>query len=447
MNYMKKASYIFILFLAVSFTACDKYLEVKPKGLVIPEKLTDYEGMLNSRTMTMTFPINLLDFTDDVFNKIDAVNQSPTANGYYWRPMISIDERATPDIWGPLYRCIYDANVIINGVPEASDGSEADKAKVMAEAKVIRANNYLELLTVFAKVYDPASAATDPGLPMVTSIDVTDKIPPRSTVKATLDAIIDDVKAAIDVLPTTNLNRYRVTKYSAYGLLSRIYLYMGDFVNAATYTDKALEATHAILDYNDYEDGDQMPVYDLNPEVLWQRSAVSGSPIFMIYSDDLNSYFNSSDIRYSFLTVTNNDGLGRSSLPGRYSFGIGFPEMYLTKAELLARQNHFNEAMAIVNMIRKKRIKTADYTDQAAASGEEALTKVLAERRRELAFSGLRWFDMKRLDREGRMPEVKRIDKDNNQVEATLPPHSPNYTFEIPVRVQLFNPGMELNHK
>ncbi len=75
------------------------------------------------------------------------------------------------------------------------------------------------------------------------------------------------------------------------------------------YTDKALEAPYAILDYNSYANADLVPVYDLNPEVLWQRAAVSGSPIFMIYSQDLNSYFNSSDIRYSFLTVTNNDGL------------------------------------------------------------------------------------------------------------------------------------------
>ncbi len=59
-------------------------------------------------------------------------------------------------IWGPLYRCIYNANVIINGVPEVTDGTKEKRDEVMAEAKVIRANNYLELLTVFAKAYDPA---------------------------------------------------------------------------------------------------------------------------------------------------------------------------------------------------------------------------------------------------------------------------------------------------
>ncbi|SEW01659.1 RagB/SusD family nutrient uptake outer membrane protein [Chitinophaga arvensicola] len=444
---MKNYLFILIFFSAVSFTACNKYLDVKPKGLVIPEKLADYESMLNSPTMVQTFPINLLDFTDDVFIATDAASQSPSNNGYCWKRVLTVDEKASPDVWGPIYRCIYDANVIINGVPAAPDGTKEEKDKVIAEAKVIRANNYLELLTVFAKAYYPATAATDPGMPMVTSTNVTDAAPARSSLKATLDAIIADVKAAIEVLPASNLNRYRLTKYAAAGLLSRIYLYMGDFPNAAIYTDKALEATHTLLDYNSYASSYDVPVYDLNPEVLWQRAS-TGTPIFMVYSEDLNTYFNSSDLRYSFLAISFGNGkIIRLSFPGEYSFGISFPEMYLTKAELLARNNHPNEAMDIVNMIRKKRIITDDYADQTATSAEDALAKVFAERRRELAFSGLRWFDMKRLDREGRMPEVQRINKETNKVEARLASHSPNYTFEIPVRVQMFNPGMELNHK
>ena len=209
----------------------------------------------------------------------------------------------------------------------------------------------------------------------------------------------------------------------------------------------ALQAPHALLNYNAYATYTLMPVYDLNPEVLWQRAAVSGSPTFMLYSADLKTYFNASDIRYEFLTVTNNNGLGRASLPGVYNFGITFPEMYLTRAELLAREGKFNEAMLVVNMLRKNRIRTAAYADQSAVSAEDALVKVLAERRRELAYSGLRWFDMKRLDLEGRISEVKRINPTTQAVDATLPPHSPKYTFEIPVRVSAFNPDMELNHK
>lgn len=443
-----KNRHIALLFLAAGiFSACNKFLDVKPKGIILPEKVADYEGILNSPTLTKTFPINLLDFADDNFNKPNALDQSPTANGYYWRPILTINEKASPEVWGPLYRAIYDTNVIINGIPKVSGGTEAEKQRIVGEALVIRASCYMTMLTVFAKAYDPATAGKDPGLPMVTSINVTDKVPGRSTLKATLDGIIGDITTAIDGLPASNVNRYRVTKYAAYGLLARIYLYMADFPNAKKYTDMALQAPHSFLNYNTYTNKNQMPVYDLNPEVLWQRSAITGSPVFMLYSDELKSYFNSSDIRYQFLTVTNNSGLGRSGLPGTYNFGITFPEMYLTKAELLAREGKFNEAMEIVNTIRKNRIKTASYADQSATTPAEALIKVLAERRRELAYSGTRWFDMKRLDQEGRMPEVKRINPTTQAVEASLPPHSPKYTFEIPVRVTMFNPDMERNYK
>ncbi|WP_256001929.1 RagB/SusD family nutrient uptake outer membrane protein [Pedobacter deserti] len=442
-----KKTYIFLVLLAIVASSCKDFLEIKPKGIILPEKLSDYEGLLNAPSMTRTFPINLLDFTDDNLNTFEATVQSPTANGYYWRPILTMNEKASPDVWGPAYRSIYSANVIINGAGSATDGSDLQKQSVIAEALVVRANCYLELLTVFAKAYNPATAATDPGLPLVTSTDVNDKAPPRATLKATLDAIIADLKTAAESLPTTNINRYRATKYAAYGLLSRIFLYMGDFDNAETYTDMALQGTHSILNYNNYATYTLMPVYDLNPEVLWQRAAVSGSPIFMLYSNDLKTYFDSNDIRYSFLTVTNNNGLGRASLPGVYNFGITYPEMHLTRAELLARDGKFNEAMTVINTLRKNRIRTAAYADQTASSAEEALTKVLAERRRELAYSGMRWFDMKRLDQEGGMPEVKRINPKTGVVEATLSPRSPNYTFEIPIRVSAFNPDMELNHK
>lgn len=438
----------FLLFLIVIVvSSCKKFLDVTPKGIIIPEKVADYEGLLNAPSMTKTFPINLLDFADDNFNTFEATIQSPTANGYYWRPVITINEKANPDVWGPLYRCIYSANVIINGVKEAVDGTEAQKQSIYAEAMVVRAGCYMDLLTVFAKAYDPSTAAADPGLPLVNSTDVNDKVPGRSSLKATLDAMIADLNTAAEALPVSNVNRYRATKYAAYGLLSRIYLYMADFVNARKYTDLALQGPHTLLNYNSYATYSAVPVYDLNPEVLWQRAAVSGSPIFMLYSADLKSYFDANDIRYSFLTVTNNNGLGRAGFSGVYNFGITYPEMYLTRAELLAREGKFNEAMTVVNTIRKNRIRTANYTDQTALSAEDALVKVLAERRRELAYSGLRWFDMKRLDREGRMPEVKRINPTTQAVDASLPAHSPKYTFEIPIRVSSFNPDMELNHK
>lgn len=442
-----KHLYIILLPFACLLMACNEFLDVKPKGLVIPEKIAHYENLLNSPTLLKTFPINLLDFTDDFATSYDILNQSTAANGYYWRQILNTNEKENPAVWGSSYRCIYFANVIINGVESASDGTPQMKNSVLSEALVTRSACYLDLVTVFAKAYNPETAATDPGLPLQNSINVTDKAPARSTLKETFELMINDLMKSLISLPETNVNKYRATKYTAYGLLSRIYLYMGDYINAEKYTNLALSAPHSLLNYNNYTSKFLIPVSDLNPEILWLRASASGTTFGMVYSDGLKSLFDNSDIRYGFLTILANQKIARYGLPGTENFGITFPELYLTKAELLARAGRYSDAMDIVNNLRLHRIKSASYSLQSASNTEEALIKVFEERRREMAFCGLRWFDMKRLDQDGRMPTVNRVNPDNQVITASLVPHSAKYTFEIPLRVLMFNPEMQLNHK
>ena len=49
-----------IIYLALFLTSCHKYLDVTPKGIVIPSTTAQYEGMLNSPALTQTFPKELL---------------------------------------------------------------------------------------------------------------------------------------------------------------------------------------------------------------------------------------------------------------------------------------------------------------------------------------------------------------------------------------------------
>jgi hypothetical protein len=44
------------------------------------------------------------------------------------------------------------------------------------------------------------------------------------------------------------------------------------------------------------------------------------------------------------------------------------------------------------------------------------------------------------------MQAVLRLDAETQATIGTLASHSPNYTFEIPSRVLLFNPQMTKNH-
>jgi hypothetical protein len=196
----------------------------------------------------------------------------------------------------------------------------------------------------------------------------------------------------------------------------------------------------------------------VSPEVLWQRTSSNYTiPFQVLYSPELKNIYDSSvvytahpDLRYRYLSVATNPGLSRNNPNGSYAnFGITFPEMDLTRAEVMARTNDAAGAMGIVNTLRKARIQTAKYADLTAADAAEALTIVLAERRRELAFAGLRWFDMKRLDQDGRMPVVRRANLATNTTPYmlldSLVPHSVKYTFQVPIRVQQFNPDMTLN--
>ncbi|MFA4871079.1 MAG: RagB/SusD family nutrient uptake outer membrane protein [Pedobacter sp.] len=443
---MKKTlSYIFSALLLMSIVSCKDFLEVKPKGVILPEKLSDYGNILNSLTMTQTFPDALLFCTDDFYGEYSPIDPSMQANMFLWRETIDINDQVSPIIWGQLYRVIYDANVIINNAMKATEATDQQRKQVLAEALLVRSDAYFNLLTAFAKAYDPATAAKDPGLPLVTSSDVTGTAPQRSRLQVTLDTIINNTIQAAQHLPVNNINRYRGTQAAAYGLLSRVYLYMADYPNAAKYAELGLKMSHELLNYNSYTTIRAFPVTDLNPEILWQRASSNYAvPGQLLYSDDLKTYFNSSDLR-SLLTFTNAKGLNRATPPGRANFGITFQELYLNAAEAAARDRNVPKAMGIINDLRKKRIKTADYQDLTASDPETALVIVLAERRRELAYSGQRWMDMKRLDKDGRMTEVIRIDKKTGAVLATLKPHSKQYTFQIPVRVRTFNPDMEIN--
>jgi len=441
---MKYFKYI-LLGVMVSFSSCNKYLEVKPKGVILPEKLSDYEGLLTSHQLTETFPSHMMYLTDDVQGEFTITDRGSSANAYYWRPQLELNSELSPPVWGLLYSAIYYTNIILNYVDETNDGSEEQKKKIFGEAMIIKADCYFNLLTVYAKAYNASTASSDPGLPLINSTDVTDKTPQRSSVEETIAEIISLLKQAADNLPATNISRVRANKYAAYALLARVYLYMHDYNSASLYAEKALESDHELLDYNNYDRESLLPA-EQSPETIWMRlSEDYGVPGFMIYSDDLLQYLNDDDLRLAHFR--------RDPLPitriyarGNAGFGPTYPEMYLTKAEALALAGNANDAIDIVNMIRKKRIKTDAYVDLHANNSEEALEIVMAERRREMAFLGQRWMDMKRLDAENRMPDVIRKNLETSEVEATLKAGSSTYTFEIPVRVLLFNPEMTKNH-
>jgi hypothetical protein len=118
--------------------------------------------------------------------------------------------------------------------------------------------------------------------------------------------------------------------------------------------------------------------------------------------------------------------------------------MKLIIAESAARGHDLTTALQQLDDIRKDRFDAGNYIPYQSTNQDSVLQKVLEERNHELPFSGLRWFDMRRLDKEGRMGTVHRYDAQGNII-ATLAPHSNSYTLQIPVQVLKYNPGMKQN--
>jgi tetratricopeptide (TPR) repeat protein len=439
-----------ILVPAMLMVSCKKFLEVKPKGVIIAETINDYQGLLNSQLVLNPFGLNTLvifptdDITDVTFNLQSQT--SPKGNSYFWTAYIN-NTSVRPDLWADMYSCIANLNVVTEGVFSASDGTELQKRELYAEAMVAKVFNYMHLLSLFSPAYSKSTAASDYGIPYITSTDVSATVPSRRSLQACYDQLIKDVVEAIPDLPENNLNNTRVTKNAAYGMLTRIYMSMGDYVNAARYADLVLVSDKAmVLNYNDYI-GRKLPATNSSQEELWVKYCNNST---FRYSDELLArYDKTNDLRITFLATLRPDGTynygGQTYNPNR---GISYAEIYLDKAECLARAGDFSGALNIVNnTIRKNRFTPSKYTPLVATDTETGIKAVLEERRRELAFKGLRWIDMKRLDKDGRMPAVNRVAKDGTTLLATLIPGSSAYTFQIPLMVQSFNADMPLNKR
>ncbi|HEX2629037.1 MAG TPA: RagB/SusD family nutrient uptake outer membrane protein, partial [Chitinophagaceae bacterium] len=111
--------------------------------------------------------------------------------------------------------------------------------------------------------------------------------------------------------------------------------------------------------------------------------------------------------------------------------GIATDELYLIRAECYARESNTNAAMQDLNALLAKRIKP--FVPLVAGSADEALTFILAERRKELPFRELRWSDLKRLNKEP--ARATTLTRNLNGQLYTLAPNDLRYTLLIPDEV------------
>ena len=159
----------------------------------------------------------------------------------------------TEAMWQGHYSSIKNYNIAINSADNV-DEALATSAKVLKGiALYCRASSYLTLARHFGNAYDPATASTDPCVPLVLKYDQLEK-PARASVQDVYDQIILDLEEAEAILAEAAQNSVKVNKVNLAGQV-RAEVPTLDAVNAlkARYYidvreyDLAAEAAEAVI--------------------------------------------------------------------------------------------------------------------------------------------------------------------------------------------------------
>ncbi|AMP99813.1 RagB/SusD family protein [Pedobacter cryoconitis] len=456
---MKRKILIFtcLVMIIVGLQSCKKdFLEKKPnKALLIPTTLADFQALLDYPDV-MNMVTGLSNIASDDFYRIDAnllTLEAPERNSYLWN--VDIFEGSSTKDWNTPYQAIFYSNVILDGLKKldrnAANIQEFDR--IEGSALFFRALALYHLAQLFVEQYDEKTASSELGLPIRLTSDV-NIISGRGTLQQTYDRILQDFQEAALLLPEKGSAPNRPNKSAVFGYLSRVFLVMGNYVKASQFATSYLQINRELIDYNTLNASAARPMPNANinsnvevPLVISLNGYSYSSSTTTYVNPVLYNLYSDNDLRKTCFFA--NRGNGNFSFKGSYlasatSFGgPATDEMYLTRAECFARDNKLTEAMDDLNTLMKKRWKnTVAFPEFKATELKEGVKIILAERRKGLLNRGIRWVDLRRLNKDPNYAvTLKRTLNSSNYI---LEPNSKRYTFPIP-NDEINSSGIEQN--
>lgn len=106
-------------------------------------------------------------------------------------------------------------------------------------------------------------------------------------------------------------------------------------------------------------------------------------------------------------------------------------EVFLIKAECLARLGQVAQAMETLNKVRQTRILPTYYQPLSANSEAEAVPQIIRTKMNEMIMTTVPFCDARRLNAEGKYPIT--LSKQGPNGKLTLSPTSHLWTFPIPM--------------
>ncbi len=451
----RKLLQIIWLFLFIPL-ACEDFLAKPPQGeltqsnfpLIAGDALLAtnavYNTMRESNFNSGLFP--LYDIMSDDANKGSNPDDGASSIGPFDRFEHVKTEPAILRWWNTLYKAIRRANVVIERVPTISM-DETLRNRYVAEARFLRAAFYFDLVRAWG------------GVPML--VDLEPKILPRSSKADIYDLIEDDLLFAITALPEksqySSSDSGRASKGAAKALLAKMYLFKGNFTDAAVYALEVINSGEYNLEA-DFDDANSVngeqgvesvfEVSSFGEEGLENGGnqygnvqGVRGTPNrgwgFNRPTLSLRSSFETADPRLESTVIflgevldgvsiagdgitpdATEDSHGQAEIecynqkvwtPGNTvptSFGhnrrfIRFADVLLMAAEALNENNNSSQALVHLNRVRQRAREgnNAILADISNTNKDQLRDIILKERRVELALEGHRFLDLVRTNK------------------------------------------------
>jgi len=288
MNRKMRRIYLFIIIIGFAFSSCSKsFLNDTPIGelsetqVQTPDNLEGLvvsaysvlNGQFDEASNAFNSPASNWSFgdvvSDDAYKGGGGTgdqNQIHLMEIFQTNPSIIDMDRK----WMALYEGVKRANLAIRELNQSETFDPTLKTQRIAEMRFLRGHYYFELKKIYNRIpwIDETAESTDAYYKSNTEL----------TSDQLWQKILDDFDAAYKVLPATQDEPARPTKWAARAYMAKCYIFMQDWNDAITAADDVISSGkyHLMDNFRDVF----LPDNDNGPEVVFavQNSINDGSP-------------------------------------------------------------------------------------------------------------------------------------------------------------------------
>lgn len=432
---MKKYKFYISLFLIIlSFNSCSNWLDLEPEDGLTYDNYWQTKEQVKSTVIScyqsmMTGSSALYEVVELAFlwGELRA-DMLAAGSGVYTNEYLAmigyINEELPICNWAPVYKTINLCNTVIDCAPKVleKDASFTQNALngYLSEALALRALMYFYLVRTFGEA------------PLKLDATLTDEVNlalPKSTAGEIFNQIVTDLKHAEEKSVTTYGitadDKGRITQYAINAMQADVYLWREQYDSCLIACNKVINSGQYGL-ITSYRKLFQVGltnesifelVFDsqlLNPFYTMLNTSTGKrfyadqrviDDIYMIDDDNSDNYDyrgNYASLRFGNLSIWKY--LGLTSTTAReeeesYAPWIfyRYADVLLMKAEADVQLGYTTESLSLISTIRERGnalAVTAENMDTTSTDG--IIDYILAERAREFAFEGKRWFDLLR---------------------------------------------------